>query len=78
MHPVSNSHTYKHTHTCIHFHTVMCRRFHVSTSVSVDTQIKEENFLEDIGNLLNTGEVPNMFPIDEKNEICSKMRQIDK
>lgn len=56
----------------------MCRRFHVSTSVSVDTQIKEENFLEDIGNLLNTGEVPNMFPIDEKNEICSKMRQIDK
>ena len=46
--------------------------------MSTDTQIKEENFLEDIGNLLNTGEVPNMFPIDEKNEICSKMRQIDK
>ena len=43
-----------------------------------DTQIKEENFLEDISNLLNTGEVPNMFPIDERNEICSKMRQIDK
>ena len=46
--------------------------------MSTDTQIKEENFLEDIGNLLNTGEVPNMFPIDEKNEICSKMRPIDK
>lgn len=43
-----------------------------------DTQIKEENFLEDISNLLNTGEVPNMFPLDEKNEICDKMRQIDK
>jgi dynein heavy chain len=43
-----------------------------------DTQIKEESFLEDVSNLLNTGEVPNMFPIDEKNEICSKMRQIDK
>lgn len=43
-----------------------------------DTQIKEESFLEDISNLLNSGEVPNMFPIDEKNEICSKMRQIDK
>ena len=43
-----------------------------------DTQIKEENFLEDIGNLLNSGEVPNMFPIDEKNDICAKMRQIDK
>ena len=43
-----------------------------------DTQIKQENFLEDIGNLLNSGEVPNMFPIDERNEICDKMRQIDK
>lgn len=43
-----------------------------------DSQIKEENFLEDISNLLNTGEVPNMFPIDERNEICTKMRQIDK
>ena len=43
-----------------------------------DTQIKEESFLEDISNLLNSGEVPNMFPIDEKNEICAKMRQIDK
>ena len=43
-----------------------------------DTQIKEENFLEDISNLLNSGEVPNMFAIDEKNEICAKMRQIDK
>jgi dynein heavy chain len=43
-----------------------------------DTQIKQESFLEDISNLLNTGEVPNMFAIDEKNEICDKMRQIDK
>ena len=43
-----------------------------------DTQIKQESFLEDISNLLNSGEVPNMFPIDERNEICDKMRQIDK
>ena len=43
-----------------------------------DTQIKEESFLEDISNLLNSGEVPNMFAMDEKMEICSKMRQIDK
>ena len=43
-----------------------------------DMQMKEESFLEDISNLLNTGEVPNMFPMDEKNEICDKMRQIDK
>lgn len=34
-----------------------------------DTQIKEESFLEDIDNLLNTGEVPSLFAADEKAEI---------
>lgn len=34
-----------------------------------DSQIKEESFLEDIDSLLNTGEVPNLFPPDEKAEI---------
>ncbi|EDO45806.1 predicted protein [Nematostella vectensis] len=43
-----------------------------------DTQIKEESFLEDINNLLNAGEVPNLFPLDEKQEICEKMRQFDR
>merc|ERR550519_1700358 len=43
-----------------------------------DTQIKEESFLEDLNNLLNAGEVPNLFPLDEKVEICEKMRVIDK
>lgn len=43
-----------------------------------DTQIKEESFLEDISNLLNSGEVPNLFALDERQEICQKMRQIDK
>ena len=37
-----------------------------------------EAFLEDINNLLNAGEVPNIFPVDEKQEICEKMRQIDR
>lgn len=39
-----------------------------------DTQIKEESFLEDIDSLLNTGEVPNLFAVDEKAElveVCS-------
>eukprot|EP00117_Sycon_ciliatum_P025270 scpid3533/ scgid21010/ Dynein heavy chain 7, axonemal; Axonemal beta dynein heavy chain 7; Ciliary dynein heavy chain 7; Dynein heavy chain-like protein 2; hDHC2 len=43
-----------------------------------DTQIKQESFLEDINNLLNAGEVPNLFAVDERAEICEKMRQIDK
>ncbi|XP_064598423.1 dynein axonemal heavy chain 7-like [Liolophura sinensis] len=43
-----------------------------------DTQIKQESFLEDINNLLNAGEVPNLYPLDEKQEICEKMRQIDR
>ena len=36
-----------------------------------DTQIKDEAFVEDINNLLNAGEVPNMFPTDEKMQVCS-------
>ena len=34
-----------------------------------DTQIKEESFLEDVDGLLNDGEVPNLFALDEKQEI---------
>ncbi|KFQ84601.1 Dynein heavy chain 7, axonemal, partial [Phoenicopterus ruber ruber] len=43
-----------------------------------DTQIKKEAFLEDINNLLNAGEVPNLFAVDEKQEICEQMRQVDR
>lgn len=39
-----------------------------------DTQIKKEGFLEDINNILNTGEVPNLFPSDEKAEVCEMVR----
>ena len=34
-----------------------------------DTQIKEEAFLEDVDGLLNAGEVPNLFALDERAEI---------
>ncbi|KAF3425902.1 hypothetical protein E2986_08048 [Frieseomelitta varia] len=44
----------------------------------LDTQIKEETFLEDISNLLNSGEVPNIFAPDEVSDICDKMRVIDR
>jgi hypothetical protein len=34
--------------------------------------------LEDINNLLNLGEIPNIFSADEKEDICEKMRELDK
>ncbi|XP_051173104.1 dynein axonemal heavy chain 7-like isoform X2 [Leptopilina boulardi] len=49
-----------------------------STFLFTDSQIKEESFLEDINNILNSGEVPNLFNADEKAEICEKMRQVDR
>lgn len=44
----------------------------------MDTQVKEDTFLEDISNLLNSGEVPNIFAADELTDICEKMRVIDR
>ena len=38
-----------------------------------DTQIVKESFLEDINNLLNSGEVPNLFPAEEKAQICDEL-----
>jgi len=39
-----------------------------------DTQIKDEAYLEDINGLLNAGEVPNLFPADERAQICDGLR----
>ena len=44
----------------------------------VDTQIVDESFLEDVNNILNTGQVPNMFASDEYNKICEDLRPIMK
>ncbi|GBG29459.1 Dynein heavy chain 1, axonemal [Hondaea fermentalgiana] len=38
-----------------------------------DTQIVEEAFLEDINNILNSGEIPNLFPQDEMDRILNDM-----
>ncbi|XP_069761611.1 dynein axonemal heavy chain 3 isoform X2 [Narcine bancroftii] len=41
-----------------------------------DSQIKDESFVEDINVLLNTGDVPNIFPADEKAELLEKMQSV--
>lgn len=41
-----------------------------------DSQLKMEAFLEDINNLLNTGEVPNIFEPDERASLIDKLRVI--
>ncbi|GBG33042.1 Dynein heavy chain 7, axonemal [Hondaea fermentalgiana] len=43
-----------------------------------DTQIKYESFIEDINCMLNTGEVPNLFPLDVRMEILDRMQKIVK
>lgn len=35
-----------------------------------DTQIVDESFLEDINNILSSGEVPNLYKADELDEVC--------
>eukprot|EP00949_MAST-11_sp_MAST-11-sp1_P001615 g1615.t1 len=43
-----------------------------------DSQVKYESFVLDINSMLNTGQVPNIFAIDEKMEILDAMRTLAK
>ena len=40
-----------------------------------DTQIKDEGFLEDVNNVLSSGEIPNLFGKDEYGEIFDGLRK---
>ncbi|GFR46074.1 hypothetical protein Agub_g7539 [Astrephomene gubernaculifera] len=39
-----------------------------------DSQATQESFVEDVNSLLNSGEVPNLFPSDERIAICEAVR----
>ncbi|KAL3881803.1 hypothetical protein ACJMK2_028195, partial [Sinanodonta woodiana] len=41
-----------------------------------DTQIKSESFLEDINNILNSGDVPNIYAFDDLEQIYTAMKPI--
>lgn len=41
-----------------------------------DNQITSELFLEDVNNILNSGEVPNLWENEEKDKIIQEVRDI--
>ena len=43
-----------------------------------DNQLKLKEFLEDINNILNTGEVPNLYGPEERTELCEMVRAFAK
>lgn len=58
--------------TCVHSQAVLSaagKDGKTTVFLLTDTQIKEEGFLEDVDGLLNAGEVPNLFELDEKQDL---------
>ena len=41
-----------------------------------DTQIKSESFLEDLNNILNAGDVPNIYALDDQDAIFTAMKPL--
>ncbi|XP_019331155.1 dynein axonemal heavy chain 1 [Alligator mississippiensis] len=46
------------------------------TFLFTDAQIKSESFLEDINNVLNSGDIPNLYAPDEQDQIMTAMKPI--
>ena len=41
-----------------------------------DAQINNERFLEDINNILNIGEVPNLFSSEDKENLLTEIKEM--
>lgn len=46
----------------------------LSCCTLISPQIKNESFLEDINNVLNSGDIPNLYSSDEQDQIVNTMR----
>ena len=46
------------------------------TDLVFHQQIKSESFLEDLNNILNSGDVPNIYGFDEQDQIFTAMKPI--
>lgn len=46
----------------------------LSPFTPIPPQIKNESFLEDINNVLNSGDIPNLYTPDEQDQIVTTMR----
>ena len=46
------------------------------TWIFPDSQIVEESFVEDVNNILNSGDIPNLWENDEKDKIVDEMRPV--
>lgn len=44
--------------------------------IFIPIQIKSESFLEDINNILNSGDVPNIYPIEDLDQIYNAMKAV--
>ncbi|ORZ39411.1 dynein heavy chain and region D6 of dynein motor-domain-containing protein [Catenaria anguillulae PL171] len=64
------------TRLACHMSEYQCVEGKNTVFLLTDTQIKTEAFLEDINGILNTGDVPNLFDMDEREQIIGNLRQV--
>ena len=59
---------------CLHFFFFLYSQVYSPSLMCLVLQIVVEEFLEDINNMLNSGEVPNLFEKDELEQVLAATR----